>query len=123
MPEFTFKTEKIPSVNKTYKRNESGEVFKIPEVKCFQRDLASYAFYKTRGIDMSLLFTQKLQVELEFEVQNINRDIDNMAKAVLDALQGVCFKNDMQIYKLTIRKEKSVDSLEYVKVKIGVFNG
>lgn len=120
--EFEFRCEKVPSVNKTYKCNESGEVFKVIDVKRFQRDLAAYAFCKSRGIDISLLFVQKLKVELEFKVNNLRRDVDNMAKAVLDALQGVCFKNDAQIYKLTMIKAKSGDSVESVKVKIGIFD-
>lgn len=55
-------------------------------------------------------------------MQNLNRDIDNMVKATLDALQGICYKNDMQIYKLTMAKTKSQDSLEYVRVKILEFH-
>lgn len=113
---FIFKAEEIPSVNQTYKRNESGEVFKIAAVKQYQRDLSAFAFFYTRG--NNALFTKKLQVELEFKVQNLNRDIDNMAKSTLDALQGVCYKNDLQIYKLILTKAKSPDSLEYVGVKI-----
>lgn len=120
MVEFEFKCEKIPSINNTYKQNKSGEVFKIANVKQYQRDLALYAFcFEKQNAE---LFTQKIQVELEFKVQNLNRDIDNMAKATLDALQGICYKNDMQIYKLTMAKSKSQDSLEYVRVKILEFH-
>lgn len=119
MLSFIFKTEKIPSVNKTYKRNEGGEVFKVEAVKQYQRDLSAFAFFYTRG--NNALFTKKLQVDLEFKVQNLNRDIDNMAKSTLDALQGICYKNDLQIYKLTMLKTKSPDSLEYVSVKISEF--
>lgn len=119
MVKFEFKCEKIPSINNTYKCSRSGKVFKVPDVKQYQRDLSLYAFrFSKRN---AKLFTQKIQVELEFKVQNFNRDIDNMAKATLDALQGICYKNDMQIYKLTMIKTKSQDSLERVSVKISEF--
>ncbi len=43
-------------------------------------------------------------------------DIDNVCKAIFDALNGVAFKDDTQIVELEITKRYSIK--EYVKVEI-----
>lgn len=45
-------------------------------------------------------------------------DIDNLAKAVFDALNGVCFKADSQIVKATIRKEFREENQAGVRIAI-----
>lgn len=42
----------------------------------------------------------KLFVTLGFHGANGNADVDNLAKAVLDGLQGICFANDRQVVHL-----------------------
>jgi Holliday junction resolvase RusA-like endonuclease len=44
-------------------------------------------------------------------------DADNISKSVLDALQGVCYKNDAQIAELTVRKIYGPSA--FVRVTIG----
>ena len=47
-----------------------------------------------------------------------NGDIDNIAKSVLDGLNGVAYEDDTIIYDLHIRKFYSDDDIERVEVKI-----
>lgn len=65
-----------------------------------------------------LFLKEKLEIELVFGVKNKNRDLDNMIKATLDAMQGVLFKNDCQIYRLVVEKEISKKPYEYVLIDI-----
>lgn len=47
-----------------------------------------------------------------------NGDIDNVAKSVLDGLNGIAYDDDTIIYDLHIRKFYSDDDIERVEVKI-----
>jgi len=64
-------------------------------------------------IKMSLIFTfkvpksyskQKTQDALESKFTN-NKDVDNLAKSVMDALNGLAYTDDKLIVSLTIHKE------------------
>ena len=51
----------------------------------------------------------KIQVSMHYYFPDYrSRDIDNYSKFLIDSMQGVLFKNDNQIVKLTL--EKSVDT-------------
>jgi Endodeoxyribonuclease RusA len=41
-----------------------------------------------------------------------SRDVDNMAKPVIDALRRVIYKDDMQIVQLIVRKTRMTEGLE-----------
>lgn len=43
-------------------------------------------------------------------------DVDNYAKAVLDALNGIIFKDDNQIVKLTVSKQYSEEAKAVVQI-------
>lgn len=50
--------------------------------------------------------------------QNRDKDLDNMAKALLDALKGVLFGDDMDIDHLSLMKIKTIEDDDFVTVNI-----
>lgn len=90
----------------------------------FTRSGHAYTPTKTATFEKSVRFLAVVQrpqilegplhVELDFAMAPPKRlknshpisrpDIDNLAKAICDALNGVCWKDDAQICKLTARK-------------------
>ena len=115
MIEFAYKCNKIPSVNHTYVRG-NNDVFKRPEVSKYQKNLAQLAkIISGRG---GFFNKEPLMVIIDFFVQNIHRDLDNMLKCTLDSLQGIAFENDKQVFRLHCSKFKSNESFELVKITI-----
>lgn len=111
-----FHYEKIPSVNDTYFCTQD-RVIKKNEVREYQTTLSCFCSLQAREY-RCLFLKEKLEIELVFGVKNKNRDLDNMIKATLDAMQGVLFKNDCQIYRLVVEKEISKKPYEYVLIDI-----
>lgn len=62
----------------------------------------------------------KLCVHIVFVLgkQNRDKDLDNMAKALLDALKGMLFGDDMDIDHLSLMKIKTTEDDDYVTVNI-----
>lgn len=58
----------------------------------------------------------KKQCECDWHTQK--PDIDNLTKAVFDALNGICFQDDSQICLLRVRKEWACDDPAYTYVRI-----
>ena len=58
-----------------------------------------------------------LSIWFFFYLTRDNKDIDNLVKFALDALQGVVFKNDLQVKILTAIKIKSPRGGTKIKVK------
>ena len=50
------------------------------------------------------IFEDEVGVALFFFLRGKRGDIDNLAKSVLDGLQGVAYKNDSQVYILFVQK-------------------
>lgn len=48
----------------------------------------------------------------------VKPDLDNVAKAILDALNGVCYKDDNQIVELHIKKKYSDEPRVIVKIEV-----
>lgn len=50
----------------------------------------------------------------------VHKDLDNIAKTVLDALNGIAYKDDKQVYKLNISKKylSSSSDQEFIEVTI-----
>lgn len=50
-------------------------------------------------------FDEKLEVEITISLPDKRRrDVDNFSKAILDSLEKICYKDDCQIYRLTVQK-------------------
>lgn len=47
-----------------------------------------------------------------------NKDLDNIAKTILDALNGIAYEDDKQIVELHVEKYYTPEATEYVEVKI-----
>lgn len=112
------KVRKIPSVNSSYVRT-NNKIIKNKDTKDYQELLYTLAFIRMKEYGYKKLFDEALKVNLTFYVNNINRDLDNMIKATLDALQGVVFKNDKQIIEIQAKKQQQEKNIwEYVNIKI-----
>ena len=48
-----------------------------------------------------------------------HKDLDNIAKTILDALNGVAYKDDKQVQELHVAKKYSDTDYDYVEVSIG----
>lgn len=114
-----FHCEKIPSVNNTYIRAQD-KVIKDKKVREYQASLSYLLSLQAREY-RNLFLKENLEIELIFGIKNKNRDLDNMIKATLDAMQGILFKNDCQIYKLVVEKSISKKTYEYVLIDIKEF--
>lgn len=53
----------------------------------------------------------------------VHKDLDNIAKTILDALNGIAYKDDKQVCELYVRKEYSQTNEEYVEVNIYATSG
>jgi len=67
-------------------------------------------------------FKQPLTCELAVYIDvyvknNVFPDIDNIAKSVLDGMQGVAYENDRQIYSLTIQRIRGKEELVEVRIE------
>jgi Holliday junction resolvase RusA-like endonuclease len=63
---------------------------------------------------------EKLCLHIVFVLgkKNKDKDIDNMAKALLDALKGVLFSDDIDIDHLNLMKIKATEDDDYVNINI-----
>ena len=84
----------------------------------------AYKFEKGIPLAINLVFgmpipksTPKSRKEAMFEgiIKHTKRpDVDNMAKAVLDALNGIAWEDDSQIVRLTVTKEYTKEPYVYL---------
>lgn len=97
-----------PSVNHAYYhvRMRSGRIIKVKtkeakvfveKVKTVAKELNLVMIPKTVKIGMQVYY---------FVADNRKHDIDNLNKVMIDALQGIVFEDDNQIYLLHCRKYK-----------------
>lgn len=89
-----------PTVNKIWRTTKKGKVYLIKTVKNFRKEVHYLVFNKTK------FGKNKLRVEIKiFPPDNRKRDIDNLVKSTLDALQKAnIFEDDFQIHQLYIEK-------------------
>jgi Holliday junction resolvase RusA-like endonuclease len=68
------------------------------------------------------LFSRKIPVKLSIEYfyKERGKDIDNILKALLDALEGILFENDAQIVELNVKKKKGEKN--FLNITIGYTN-
>ena len=72
------------------------------------------------GVPQFPLFTANtsLKIAVVFYVANINKDIDNMLKFVLDVFQGSVYSNDKAICSVNAQKIHSIDGYEHTEITI-----
>lgn len=88
-----------PSINATYKRGKNS-FYKSQEAKDAQEAMAWEARIQYRGKPL----TGSLRLKIAFYWTSSRRDVDSSVKAVCDALQGIIYENDNQIYDLHLSK-------------------
>lgn len=71
------------------------------------------------SLEMSLIFFYKKPTSKK-PVHISRHDVDNLAKTVMDALQGICYFNDNQIVNLSVVKRYCYDEDEHVYTREGV---
>ena len=109
----------------------SKRVFNDAKLKRYQREIAeAYReqcpgayFYKGDPLRVSVHVFRPLPESrpkrINAEPDTIKPDADNMAKAVLDALNGVAFDDDAQVVELHVTKHRRIrGALERVTVSI-----
>ena len=105
-----------PSLNSIYKAtNLKGggiRIYKTEEAKRFERN-ASFFLPK-------ILLKEKVEIYLRFFISTPEkRDLDNLLKLTLDALEGRIIENDSQIWSLTCHKYE-VEEPKEERVEIDV---
>lgn len=86
------------SVNSCYSQSLSGHRFMTNEGKQFKSDVAKAASpYSGIILDTE---KQKLSVSITYHFRTSLSDIDGSNKLVLDAMQGIFYKNDRQVQEL-----------------------
>ena len=60
----------------------------------------------------------KLKVMATFHVFHSSKDVDNLAKFLLDALEKVVFKNDNMVVLLVATKTRTTRNLEFTDFEI-----
>lgn len=93
-----------PTVNHYYGRTNRGQVFIKPAGRSYRTNVAALFYKWTPNM------TDRLQVFVAVNPPDKRkRDLDNVCKATLDALQHAgCFKDDNQIDDLRIVRRKPV---------------
>lgn len=97
---FTVRGSPVPKQSFVYGR---GHGYPKKNVKEWQEWVAFSAVANYKGEVLEC----KLSVQLDFYLKRDIADIDNLAKCVLDGLQGIVFKNDKQIVRMELTKNIS----------------
>lgn len=67
-------------------------------------------------------YTKKKKMELPGKVYMMKPDIDNIAKSVLDGLNGVAWSDDTQVVEMSITKHYAMDDVEKLEIIIEGLN-
>lgn len=103
----------IQPVSKARPRLSKSGVYTPQKTKCFEKSIQLLARQQYRkapiegAISVTVLFNiprPKSVTEKKRKYPCVKPDIDNYAKALLDALNGIAFKDDAQIIDLTLSK-------------------
>jgi Holliday junction resolvase RusA-like endonuclease len=94
------------SVNKAWK----GRRYKTPEYKMFEK---SMLYMMPSGI-----YIPPFKISFIFGFSNVCSDLDNPIKLCLDLLQKKYNFDDKEVYELSVKKEITKKSKEFIKFKI-----
>jgi len=98
MISFDFPSQ-LCSVNQKYISRTFTLSTKYKQAK---KDLGEFANLHRKGVYFA---TEQLLVKLAIRYPRKGTDIDSSVKFILDALSGVCYDDDSQIFTLLITKE------------------
>ena len=107
---YTFEFDFLPtSVNASY-RSFGNKVYKSKELKNFQKQVEAF-FENNQSFENIKMLEGNLSIDITFEIKGFKkRDIDNLLKSLLDALEGHLFENDNQIFEIKCRKTMNCNS-------------
>jgi Holliday junction resolvase RusA-like endonuclease len=86
-----------------------------PEVKAWQAEVGWAARLKMAG---NPPYDCRVTVILDFYLDKDYADLDNLTKAVLDSLEGIAYKNDRKVHRLSLEKHVSRGGLTGVNVTV-----
>lgn len=110
---YRFTVPGVP-VPKARPRIGNGRAYTPARTKAYERLVWAYA--RRAGVRQ---LDGPVTVWLEFYLPNATRcDIDNMAKAVLDALNGTAYADDKQVFELNTRKHRCASDTARTEVCI-----
>src|SRR5262245_43270123 len=94
----------LPIAKQRPRLGKGGHIYTPAKTKAFETALAWAAKVEMRNAPM---LEGHLCLSLIATLPSIARvDVDNLAKAALDGLQGVVFRNDAQIVRASIEKRQ-----------------
>lgn len=105
MIQFHIPLEKNPVPYQNNVRHTRNGHFKTPKLKSYQEFLRWHA---TQQVDepLEVSYDKTFTLYLRFHLKNkTHGDLDNMAKSVIDAFEGVLFTNDKFCSKLSLAYE------------------
>jgi crossover junction endodeoxyribonuclease RusA len=106
---FEVQGQAVPKQSFRYAR---GRSFQTASVREWQ-NAVGWAAREQLG---NVMLGGDLRVKIQFFLQRDAADLDNLAKGVLDGMQGIVYKNDIQIKELHL--VKMLHSKAYVIVSI-----
>lgn len=97
-----------------------GKYFLPREYKDWEKLVNEEAFYKTRGqMKEPFPLKSKLRMSIVFYMNNAGkRDVGNYQKSILDALQGVIYANDNEVWKLELEKKRATEEGEGMVITV-----
>lgn len=101
----TLKIPGKPQPKQRARRGKGGRFYTPRETRDFERSVAQYGLgaRMRTGERWSLVASYRVRVEC-FMPDRRKRDADNVAKAVLDGLNGILWDDDTQVVELTTTK-------------------
>jgi Holliday junction resolvase RusA-like endonuclease len=65
-----------------------------------------------------LFLEERVKIKVTFFVTNAGKDIDNLLKFVMDALQGVIYPNDRMVFQALVKKEVVEEGQESTQIEL-----
>ena len=109
MIKFTVEVEPLPQPRPRFSRGRCFQPKPIVEYKAAITQAARLAMANREPMTGELSAVIKLFRKYKSTSRRFG-DLDNHAKAILDALNGVCFVDDSQVVKLTVEKYTDKDN-------------
>jgi len=113
MPGLQIKVSGHPIPKQSFKAStHTGKItgYTPERVKAWQNQVAMAAIQAMFDSELDM-YQDELQAEIVFLLPDKKRrDLDNLSKAVLDAMNGIVYKDDKQIQKLMLSKVISKDN-------------
>ena len=98
----TFDVLGEPRPKQSFRYSSKGGGYTSPNIKAWQETVAWQAKTAVQG---SEYMTGNLEVSMIFRLGNKRRvDLDNLSKAVLDAMNEIVYKDDNVVVKLILNK-------------------